>query len=240
MTERNSTAQTTLVIVAIIGAIGGILAACIGLIPTVLPMVRPTSTPPLLVITATFPPTFTPAPATPSATTAPTDPPTLTASATLEPILTPPTDTPTVIPTPVSSSSELDDYVGTWTNIDEEPASEQVRLVLTRIEISKVSDTTANVSVCRAGEERDVLVQPNPAQATMFAFGLGARDFMMTDSDTLRWAIIVQRSGDHLVATVQEYDTNNIFLDSDTFRLEKPSLLGSITLDPCEDPATGP
>ena len=237
MTEKNST-QNTLVIAAIIGAIGGVFAACIGLIPTVLPMVRPTSTPPLIVITATFPPSDTPAPLTPSAATVPTDIPTFTPSATLAPILTTPTDTPTVIPTPAASSSELDDYVGTWTNIDSEPASDNVRLILTRVEVSKVSDTTANVSVCRAGQDREVFMQPNPAQATMFAFGLGARDLVNPNLEDLRWAIIVQRSGDHLVATVQEYDTNNVFLDSATFRLEKPSLVDSITLDPCEEPAS--
>lgn len=236
MTKQDS-GQKTLVIAAIIGAIGGIFAACIGLLPTVLPMVRPTFTPPFVVITATFPPTDTPAPLTPSATTAPTDLPTLTASATIEPVLTTPTETPTVIPTPVSSSSELDDYVGTWTNIDEEPASDTVRLILTRIEISKASDTTANFAVCRASQQkREIYVQPNPAPATMYAFGLGARDFVISRYENLRWAVIVQRSDDQLVATVQEYDTNNVLLSSETFQLEKPTLIDSITLPPCDEP----
>ncbi|MEO8356609.1 MAG: hypothetical protein ABI621_11895 [Chloroflexota bacterium] len=236
MTKQDS-GQKTLVIAATIGAIGGIFAACIGLLPTVLPMVRPTSTPPFVVITATFPPTDTPAPLTPSATTAPTDLPTFTASATIEPILTTPTETPTVIPTPASSSSELDDYVGTWKNIDEEPASDTVRLILTRIEISKASDTTANFVVCRAAQQKkEIYVQPNPGPATMYAFGLGARDFVISRYENLRWAVIVQRSDDQLVATVQEYDTNNVLLNSETFQLEKPTLIDSITLPACEEP----
>jgi len=45
MTEKNSTATNTLIIAAIIGALGGILAACIGLVPTILPMVRAPNTP---------------------------------------------------------------------------------------------------------------------------------------------------------------------------------------------------
>jgi hypothetical protein len=235
MTKHDS-GQKTLVIAAIIGAIGGIFAACIGLLPTVLPLVRSTSTPPFVVITATFPPSDTPAPLTPSATTAPTDFPTLTASATLEPILTTPTDTPTVIPTPASSSSEIDDYVGTWTNIDEEPSSDKVRLILTRLEVSDASDTTANFTVCRAAQEREVYVLPNPAPATMYAFGLGARDLVISRFENLRWAVIVQKAEDQLVATVQEYDTNNVLLDTDTFQLEKPTLIDSITLPPCEEP----
>ena len=235
MTKQDS-GQKMLVIAAIIGAIGGIFAACIGLLPTVLPLVRSTSTAPFVVITATFPPTDTPAPLTPSATTAPTDLPTFTPSATLEPILTTPTDTPTVIPTPASSSSEIDDYVGTWTNIDEEPSSDKVRLILTRLEVSDASDTTANFTVCRAAQKGEVYVQPNPAPATMYAFGLGARDFVISGFENLRWAVIVQKADDQLVATVQEYDTNNVLLDTDTFQLEKPTLIDSITLPPCEEP----
>lgn len=79
-------------------------------------------------------------------------------------------------------------------------------------------------------------MQPNPAPATMNAFGLGARDFVISSFENLRWAVIVQKADDQLVATVQEYDTNNVLLDTETFQLEKPTLIDSITLPPCEEP----
>lgn len=231
MTEKNA---ATLVIVALIGAIGVILAACIGLIPTILPMVRPTFTP-IAFATATFTPSNTPLPDTPSATLAPTDLPTLTA--TLQPLETP-TETQTTVPTPASSSSNIDDYVGTWTNVDADPSSDRVKLIVTRIDISKTSDTTANVAVCRVAQSGEMYVLPNPAPGAVYEFALVARDFMTSRYPGLKWTILVQHSGDQLVATVQEYDTNNILLNSDTFRLEKPNLLNSIGMQPCANPPT--
>ncbi len=229
MTDKNA---ATFIIVALIGAIGVILAACIGLIPTILPMVRPTFTP-IVFVTATFTPSNTPLADTPSATLAPTDQPTLTA--TLQPLETP-TETQTTVPTPVSSSSDIDDYTGTWTNADADPSSDRVKLIVTRIEISKTSDTTANVSVCRVAQAGEMYVLPNPASAAFYEFALVARDFIMSRYADLKWTILVQHSGDQLVATVQEYDMNNILLNSDTFRLEKPSLLNSIGIQPCATP----
>ncbi len=79
-------------------------------------------------------------------------------------------------------------------------------------------------------------MKPNPAPATMYAFGLGARDFVISRYENLRWAVIVQRSDEQLVATVQEYDTNNVLLNSETFQLEKPTLIDSITLPACDEP----
>jgi hypothetical protein len=233
MTEKNT---ITLVIVAVIGAFGAILAACIGLIPTILPIVRPTSTA-LVFVPDTLTPSFTPQAETPSATAAPTDFPTLTA--TFQPQETP-TETQTTVPTPISSSSDVDDYEGTWTTVDEEPASDKVRLVITRIEIAKTADVTANVSVCRAAEDQEVFVQPNPSVATMYAFGLAARDFVIPDFENLRWAVVVQRAGEQLVATVQEYDTNNVLLGSDTFQLKKASLLDAVGFQSCENPTETP
>src|SRR5215212_1029331 len=171
MTEKNTIA---LIMVALIGAIGVILAACIGLIPTILPMVRPTFTP-LAFVTSTFTPSDTPLPETPSATVAPTDLPTLTF--TLQPLETA-TETQTTVPTPASSSSNIDDYVGTWTNVDSEPASDKVKLVVTRLEISKTADATANIAVCRLTQGGDeTYVEPNPAIASFYDFALVAREF---------------------------------------------------------------
>jgi hypothetical protein len=82
-------------------------------------------------------------------------------------------------------------------------------------------------------------VLPNPASAAFYEFALLARDFVFGRYPNLKWTILVQHSGDQLVATVQEYDSNNILLNSDTFRLEKPNLLGSIVDQPCANaPAT--
>lgn len=231
MSEKNT---LTLIIASLIGAIGVILAACIGLIPTILPLVRPSATP-LVFVTATFTPSNTPLPETPSATSAPTEVPSPTA--TLSPQETP-TETQTTVPTPVTSSSDVDDYVGTWTNVDSDPSSEKVKLILTRIEISKSSETTADFSVCRAVQDAEEYVQPNPAQAYVYVFGLAARDLFISELSNLRWAIVVQRSGDELVATVQEYDTSNVLLNSDTFRLTKANLLNSLGMQPCENPPT--
>ncbi len=75
-------------------------------------------------------------------------------------------------------------------------------------------------------------MQPNPAQATIYDFGLVARNLTMPRYPDLIWSILVQPSRDEMVATVQEYDANNIILNSDFFRLQKPSLLNSITPSP--------
>lgn len=233
MTEKNA---TTLVLVAVIGAIGAILAACIGLIPTILPMVRPTYTS-VVFVPVTFTPSNTPLADTPSATIAPTETPTETPTwtPTLQPNETP-TETQTTVPTPLSSSSHIDDYVGTWKNVDQDPSSERVKLIVTRIEISKTSDNTANMSICRAAQSGEVYVLPKPAPAAIYDFALVARDFVFGKYPNLKWTILVQHSGDQLVATVQEYDPNKILLDSDTFRLEKPNLLSSIVNQPCANP----
>ncbi len=229
MTEKNT---ITLVIVAVIGAIGAILAACIGLIPTVLTMTRPTITPSIFV-PATFTPSDTPMPETPSATAAPTDLPTMTA--TLQPLETP-TETQTTVPTLASSSSNINDYEGTWLNVDDEPSSDRVQLVVARIEIERTGDTTANISVCRHTKESNIYVLPRPAHGDFYDFALVARDFNAPASADRKWTIFVQQSGDQLVATVQEYDLNNILLNSDTFRLEEPNLLESVGLPECEEP----
>lgn len=232
MNEKNT---LTLVIVAVIGAIGAILAACIGLIPTILPMVRATTTP-FFFETATSTPSFTPLPETPTATFAlPTDTPTETP--TLQPFETP-TETATTVPTLASSSSNINDYDGTWINVDEQPASDRVQLVVTRLEIERTSDTTADVSVCRYRKEGDIYALPNPAQAAFYEFALVARDLNVPIQADLKWTILIQQSGDQIVATVQEYDLNNILLNSDTFRLEEPNLLESVGLSDCEEPAT--
>ena len=238
MTEKNTAA---LILVALIGAVGVILAACIGLIPTILPMVRPTSTT-FTFVTAAFTPSYTPLPETPSATTAPTniaptETPTLTA--TLQPLETP-TETPTTVPTLIASSSNMDDYTGTWINIDSEPASDRVKLVVTRIEITKTGDVNANLSVCRHTQDGEAAVLRNPAPAALYDFALLARDFSIPRYPNLKWTILIQQSGPQIVATVQEYDANNILLDSDTFRLEKPNVLESLGLAPCEAPAATP
>jgi hypothetical protein len=236
MTNKN---EATLVIVAIIGAFGVILAACIGLIPTILPMVRPTSTP-FIFSTATVMPSETPAPETPSATFAPpTD--TQTATETVPPLITDtvlPTENPTITPTFEAASSNVDDYIGTWVNVENEPTSDKVKMVVTRMEITKTSNTTADFSVCRATQSGEMYVEPNPSQATIYDFGLVARSLTMQRYPNLKWSVLVQPSGDELVATVQEYDENNIILNSDIFRLQKSSLIGSIALSPCQQPPT--
>lgn len=232
MTEKNT---YTLIIVAMIGAIGAILAACIGLIPTILPMVRVTTTSSVF-DTATFTPSFTPLPETPSATFALlTDTPTVTP--TLQPLETP-TVTSTTVPTLASSSSNINDYDGTWINVAEQPGSDRVSLVVTRLEIERTSDTTANISVCRYRKEGDIYALPHPAQAAIYDFALVARDLSVPVHENLKWTILIQQSGDQIVATVQEYDMNNFLLDSDTFRLEEPNLLESVGLSDCDEPST--
>ena len=234
MTEKNT---ITLIIVAVIGAIGAILAACIGLIPTILPMVRATSTP-LVFNTATFTPSFTPLPETPSATFAPpTDTPTETP--TLQAFETP-TETQTTVPTLASSSSNINDYEGIWLNVDEEPSSDRVALAVSRIEIDRTGDTTVDISVCRHNKEGDFYILPRPARGDYYDFALVARDLNAPAFADRKWTILVQQSGDQLVATVQEYDLNNILLNSDTFRLEKPNLLESVGLSDCEEPTATP
>jgi hypothetical protein len=131
----------------------------------------------------------------------------------------------------------MEAYMGTWTNVDNNPKSDKVRLVVTRIEIKETGTATADFSVCRetkGGEQR--IVEPNPAPASIYVLGLGARDFTIATIPNLRWAIVVQRTADQLVATVQEYDLNNILLATDTFNLQKASLLDLGSLIPCKEP----
>lgn len=241
MTEKNTTATNTMILAAIIGALGGILAACIGLVPTILPMVRATNTPRAFdTATALLVPTDTqtPIPDTATVTLTSTEVPTLTP--TLEPL---PTDTPvtqtaTITATSIAPSSDMDAYMGTWVNVDKNPKSDKVRLIVTRIEIKQTGDATADFSVCRQTKAGERYVEPNPAQASIYLLGLGARDFTIANFPDLRWAIVVQRTADQLVATVQEYDLNNILLATDTFNLKKASLLDIGSLISCLDPST--
>ncbi|MGE5462581.1 MAG: hypothetical protein ACM3PS_04460 [Syntrophothermus sp.] len=237
MTQKSPPSNNTpLIIAALIGALGGILAACIGLVPAILPMVRPTftsaqfDTPTLALSDTPLPPDT----ATITAEMTTTEMPTLTA--TLEPL---PTDTPvtqtaTVTVTSIPPSSDMEAYMGTWTNVDKNPKSDKVRLVVTRVDVSQTGDATANFSVCRATNDGDKFVLPNPAPASIYLLGLGARDFVIARYPDLRWAIVVQRTAEQLVATVQEYDLNNILLNTDTFTLEKASLLDNLI--PCQQP----
>jgi len=125
-------------------------------------------------------------------------------------------------------------YMGTWTNVANNPKSDKVRLVVTRIDITQTGAATANFSVCRETNEGEKYVLPNPAPASIYVLGLGARDFVIVRYPDLRWAIVVQRTANQLVATVQEYDLNNILLNTDTFNLEKASLLSNLI--PCQQP----
>ncbi len=233
MTEKNSSATNTMILAAIIGALGGILAACIGLVPAILPMVRPTNTPRFNTATSQPTETATIIPDTATVTPTFTAPPTLTA--TLEPLPTdtPVTETATITATSIAPSSDMEAYMGTWVNVENNPKSDKVRLFVTRIDIKQTGDTTAEFSVCRnrKGEERYVI--PNPAPASVYLLGLGARDFQIDAYPDLRWAIVVQRTADQLVATVQEYDLNNILQATDTFNLKKATLLDLGSLLPC-------
>ncbi len=236
MTQKNSSATNTVIVAAIIGALGGILAACIGLVPAILPMVRPTFTPRVF---DTPRPTLTDTPVPPDTATVTmtsTDLPTLTA--TLEPLPTdtPVTETATVTATSIPPSSDMQAYMGTWMNTEKNPKSDKVRLVVTRIEITQTGDATANFSVCRETQDGEKYVMPNPAPASIYLLGLGARDFLIPRYPDLRWAIVVQRTAEQLVATVQEYDLNNILLNTDTFNLEKATLLENLTK--CDQPTT--
>jgi hypothetical protein len=239
MTEKNTSATNTLVLAAIIGALGGILAACIGLVPAILPMVRPTTTPRAF-DTATFlpPETQTPIPDTATVTLTSTEMPTLTA--TLEPLPTdtPVTETATITATSILPSSDLEAYMGTWVNDDRNPKSDKVRLIVTRIDISEAEGATPNFSVCRDTRSGERYVVPNPAPALLLPLGLGANEFTIESYPDLRWAIEVQRTADQLVATVHEYDLNNILLASDTFNLEKASPLNLGSLISCREPTT--
>lgn len=238
MSERNTPGQNTLIVVAIIGAFGGIIAACIGLIPTILPIVSPTVTPPAFVASATFAPSDTPIPDTPSATITFTDLPTLTA--TLEPLPTdtPVTETPTMTVTAIPPASDMDAYEGTWVNVDKDPSSDKVRLVVARIEVSRTGDATADLSICRVTDSGGRYVLPHPATASIYVFGLGAADLTIPSLPDLKWAILVQRTEEQLVATVQEYSANNLLLNSEIFNLEKASLLDPASLLPCQEPAS--
>jgi len=238
MTEKNSTATNTLIIAAIIGALGGILAACIGLVPTILPIVRPTNTPRAFEPATSLPTnTDTPIPDTATVTLTSTDLPTLTA--TLEPLPTdtPVTETATVTVTSIPPSSDMEAYMGTWTNVENNPKSDKVRLVVTRIDISQAGDAAANFTVCRDTKSGERYVVPNPATASILPLGLGANGFTIESFPDLRWAIEVQRTADQLVATVHEYDLNNIVLATDTFNLEKAGVLNLGSLVPCREPS---
>lgn len=238
MSERNTPGQNTLILVAVIGAIGAVFAACIGLIPTILPIVQPTSTPPISVFeTATFTPSNTFVPETPSETITPTDQPTLTATLEPLPTNTPVTETATITVTSIPPASDMQAYEGTWLNVDKDPSSDKVRLVVTRIEISQTGDATADLSICGVSQSGERYVLPHPATASIYVFGLGAADLTIPAMPDLHWAIIVQRTEEQLVATVQEYANNNVLLNSEIFNLEKASLLNPGSLLPCEEPA---
>ena len=240
MTEKHSSSNTPLIIAAIIGALGGIFAACIGLVPTILPMVRPTFTPTFFVPAPTdtvfVPPTETLIPDTPTITPTFTDVPTLTPTLEPLPTETPVTQTATVTVTALPPEGNLEAYVGTWVNTNPDSTSDKVRLVPDRVEVIQAEDGTASLSLCRIGQNRLVYVLPHPAPATMHTAGITAQDFTITRYKDLRWAVLVQRTGDEMIATVQEYDVNNVLLASDVFHLQKPSLIGSIILPPCEEP----
>src|SRR5512139_1498965 len=241
MTEKNTSATNTMILAAIIGALGGIFAACIGLVPTILPMVRHTNTPRFDTATSTAlmpTETLTPIPDTATVTLTSTAEPTLTS--TLEPLPTdtPVTETATITATSIAPSSDMEAYMGTWVNVENNPKSDKVRLVVTRIDIKQTGEVTADFSVCRATRAGERYVEPNPAPASIYLLGLGARDFTISNFPDLRWAVVVQRTADQLVATVQEYDLNNILLATDTFNLEKASLLDPGSLIPCLEPST--
>jgi hypothetical protein len=238
MTQKDSSTTNTLVLAAIIGALGGILAACIGLVPTILPMIRPSPTPrpfDTAIILPTETETQTPIPDTATVTLTSTEMPTLTA--TLEPLPTdtPVTETATITATSIPPSSDMEAYLGTWTNVENNPKSDKVRLVVTRIDISQAGDATPNFSVCRDTRSGERFVIPNPAPASILPLGLGANDFTIESFPDLRWAIEVQRTADQLVATVHEYDLNNILLASDTFNLQKAGVLDLGSLIPCKE-----
>lgn len=238
MTEKNSSSTNTLVLAAIIGALGGILAACIGLVPTILPMIRPTTTPRVF-DTAIFLPTDTQTPIQDTATVMLTSTEMTTMTATLEPLPTdtPVTETATITATSIPPSSDMEAYMGTWVNGDKNPKSDKVRLVVTRIDIAQDGNAAPNFSVCRDTKSGERYVVPNPAPASILPLGMGANEFTIESFPDLRWAIEVQRTADQLVATVHEYDLNNILLASDTFNLEKASLLDLGSLIPCREPS---
>lgn len=127
--------------------------------------------------------------------------------------------------------------MGMWVNVENNPKSDKVRLVITRIEITQTGDVTANFAVCRETRGGERFVEPNPALASIYLLGLGARDFEIATYPNLRWAIVVQRTADQLVATVQEYDLSNILLATDTFNLQKASLLDLGSLISCKEPS---
>lgn len=235
MNDKNTMSSRTVILVAIIGAFGAIFAACIGLIPSLLPIVQLTLTP-VPFYTETRIPSDTPVPDTFTPTLTPTDLPTLTA--TLEPLPTdtPITETPTVTVTPIPPASDMQAYEGTWTNVKDNPSSDRVRLVVNRIEITLTGGTTADFSVCRTTQSGLVrYVEPNPAPASIYVLGLGAKDFVIPSFADLRWAIVVQRTADQMVATVQEYDMSNILLATDTFYLKKAGLLDPANFFPCQE-----
>jgi hypothetical protein len=91
--------------------------------------------------------------------------------------------------------------------------------------------------VCRDTKSGERYVIPNPASASILPLGLGANGFTIESFPDLRWAIEVQRTADQLVATVHEYDLNNIVLATDTFNLEKAGVLNLGSLVPCREPS---
>jgi hypothetical protein len=132
----------------------------------------------------------------------------------------------------------MDAYEGTWVNVNSKSSSDRVRLVVSRIEISQTGDATADLSICRVTESGGRYVLPHPATASIYVFGLGAADLTIPSLPDLKWAILVQRTEEQLVATVQEYGANNLLLNSDIFNLEKASLLDPANLLPCQVPST--
>lgn len=234
MNDKNS---ATIIFVAVIGAIGVILAACIGLIPTLLPIVRPTDTASVPFVTDSLTPTNTLIPDTATVTITPSGEPTLTATLEPLPTNTPVTETPTVTVTAIPPASDMQAYEGTWVNVAKDPTSDKVRLVVSRIEVSQTGDATADISICRVTQSGGQYVLPQPATASIYVFGLGAADLTIPSLPNLKWAILVQRTENQLVATVQEYDANNLLLNSDIFTMEEASLLDPATLLPCQEPS---
>jgi hypothetical protein len=131
----------------------------------------------------------------------------------------------------------MEAYEGTWVNTEKDPSSDQVRLVVSRIEVTQTGDATANISICRVTDSGGRYVLPHPAVASIYVFGLGAADLTIPSLPDLKWAILVQRTEQQLVATVQEYGSDNLLLNSEIFTLEKASLLDPANLLPCQEPA---
>lgn len=221
--SENTKSLSPTIIVAIIGAVVTICAAVIAIIPSVLQYIIPSSpTPVLFIETQPIPSpelpialSDTPSPELPTSIVEFTETPTLTFTPTI-----PPTETFTNTPVP-PPTSQVDAYAGTWVNIENNPTSSKVKLVLTRLVISKTGETSANFSACRKVSGGEAYINPNPASATFSNNILGAADFTISSFASLRWAIKVKISGGELIATVEEYNTSLLFIDADTFQLKK-------------------